>query len=319
MLIEDLKVVLKVAECRSITAAAEKLDMRVSTASAALKRVEASLGFELFIRTTRQLRISSAGEKYIPQCEKALLLLEQAAQNMKDDLDVVDGELRIALSSDLGRNLITPWLDEFLEVHPSVSLRVHISDSNIDFYRDTVDMALRYGKPDDANLYGFKICNVPGLLCASQDYLDKNGTPQHLHELPSHNGLFYQLHDIIHDVWSFSKTTDAFRSDQLVTEKIKMSGNRASNDGDLVRRWCVAGKGLAIKSCLDMSADLLAGRVVNVMPGYTPRVSELWLVFPSRQSITPAARLLRDALQEKCNCVLQQLIDVGIIKGDVFL
>ena len=123
MYLQDLQVILKVAEFRNITAAAANLDMRTATASAALKRVESVLGVELFIRTTRQLRLSSAGERYIPQCEQALLMLDQARQNMKDDLDIVDGELRIALSSDLGRNLVTPWLDEFMETHTNVSLR----------------------------------------------------------------------------------------------------------------------------------------------------------------------------------------------------
>ena len=301
MLLEDLQVVLKVAEFRSITAAATSLDMRTATASAALKRVESALGVELFIRTTRQLRLSSAGERYIPQCEQALLMLDQARQNMKEDLDFVDGELRITLSSDLGRNLVTPWLDEFMEIHPNVSLKTNISDSDIDFYRDSVDIALRYGSPTDSNLYGFKICNVPGLLCATQAYLDNNGTPEHPHDLASHNGLFYQLNDIIHDVWEFS--------DGETKYKIKMSGNRASNDGDLVRRWCVAGKGLAVKSCLDMSADLLSAKVVSVMPGFKPRATELWLVCPSRQSITPVVRLLRDTFREKCAGVLGRLVN----------
>lgn len=51
-----------------------------------------------------------------------------------------------------------------------------------------------------------------------------------------------------------------------------MSSNRAANDGDLVRRWCVADKGLAVKSCLDMSADLLLGKVMNVMPEFKPNL-----------------------------------------------
>jgi len=189
MLLEDLQLMLKVAEFRSITAAATHLNMRTATASAAIKRVESALGMELFIRTTRHLRLSSAGERYIPQCEQALLMLDHARQKMKNDLDIVDGELRIALSSDLGRNLVTPWLDEFMEINQNVSIRLNISDSNIDFYRDSVDIALRYGSPNDTNLYGFKICNVPGVLCATQEYLDKNDTPKHPHELPSHNGL----------------------------------------------------------------------------------------------------------------------------------
>ena len=309
MLLEDLQVVLKVARFHSITAAATNLDMRVATASAALKRVEKALGAELFIRTTRRLRLSSAGERYIPQCEQALLMLDQARQNLKEDLDIVDGELRVAMSSDLGRNVVIPWLDEFMEAYPDVSLRSHISDSNIDFYRDSVDIAIRYGMPDDANLYGFKICNIPGLLCATPGYLDKYGTPKHPHDLPLHNGLFYQLYDIIHDVWKFSH--------QGVEYKIKMSGNRASNDGDLVRRWCVAGKGLAVKSCLDMADDLLSGRVISVMPEFKPRSTELWLICPSRQSITPAVRLLRDKLKEKSRSILNQLINKRILNVSV--
>ena len=306
----DLQVVLKVAEFQSITAAAASLDMRTATASAALKRVEKALGAELFIRSTRQLRLSSAGERFIPQCRQALAVLEQARQNMIEDMGVVEGELRIAVSSDLGRNLAIPWIDEFMETHPKVSLRAHVSDSNIDFYRDSVDIALRYGSPNDANLYGFKVCNVPGLLCATQGYLDRNGTPGHPHDLASHNGLFYQLYDITHDVWEFT------RQEQKYT--VKMSGDRASNDGDLVRRWCVEGKGLAVKSCLDMSADLLAGRVVNVMPEFRARTTELWLICPSRQSITPAVRLLRDMFREKCANILERLVERGFLDDSVF-
>lgn len=311
MQLEDLQVVLKVAQFRSITAAATALDMRTATASAALKRVERTLGVELFVRTTRQLRLSSAGERYIPQCEQALMMLNQAQQNMKDEQDIVDGELRISLSSDLGRNLVTPWLDEFMESHPKIRLKVNISDSNIDFYRDSVDIALRYGSPKDANLYGFKICNVPGVLCATQSYLEKHGTPQHPQDLAAHNGLFYQLYDVIHDVWKFSKDGTEF--------KIKMKGDRASNDGDLVRRWCIAGKGLAVKSCLDMSQDLLSGKAVQVMPEFEPRSTELWLICPSRQSITPAVRLLRDHFREKSASVLKTLVSKGVLDESAFL
>lgn len=305
MLLEDLKVILKVAEFRSITAAAESLDMRTATASAAIKRVEKSLGIELFIRTTRQLRLSSAGEKYIPQCEQALLMLDQATQHVKNDLNVVDGELRIGLSSDLGRNVVASWIDEFMQLHPNVQFKAHISDSNIDFYRDPVDIALRYGSPNDASLYGFKICDVPRVLCAAPTYLDKHGIPENLAQLSQHNGLFYQLHDIVHDTWEFSAN--------LNKTKIKMKGNRAANDGDLVRRWCVAGHGIANKSCLDVANDLLSEKLVSLLPTYKPAETELWLICPSRQTITPAVRLLRDMFKEKCTAILTELTDKGIL------
>jgi DNA-binding transcriptional LysR family regulator len=96
-----------------------------------------------------------------------------------------------------------------------------------------------------------------------------------------------------------------------------MSGNRASNDGDLVRRWCAAGKGLAVKSCLDMSSDLLSGNVISVMPEFKPRSTELWLICLSRQLITPAARLLRDTFKKKSTGILNQLIEKGILNNSV--
>ncbi|WP_444926165.1 LysR family transcriptional regulator [Microbulbifer sp. ANSA003] len=310
MQLEDLRVILKVAEFRSITAAAASLDLRTATASAAIKRVESALGADLFIRTTRQLRLSSAGERFIPKCEEALLTLDLARQNLKEDSGQIDGELRIGASSDLGRNLVTPWLDQLLQEHPGLSLRVNISDSQVDFYRDPVDIALRYGPPADANLYGFKICDVPRLLCATPAYLQEKGSPKTPEDLSAHNGLFYQLHEIVHNNWEF------FRGEEIY--KIRMSGNRSSNDGDLVRRWCTSGYGLAIKSCLDMSADLLSGQVVATMRDYKPKATELWLVSPGRQSITPTVRLVRDTLRERCSGVLKQLLAEGLLSESDF-
>ena len=308
MLLEDLQVVLKVAELRSITAAATHLDMSTPRASTALKRVEAALGVELFIRTTRQLRLSNAGERYIPHCEQALLTLEQGRQLISSDLAIVDGELRIAVASDLGRNLVRLWLNEFMDAYPGVSVRLNLSDSSVDLFRDSIDIAIRYIRPgslNDATLYGFKICNVPNLLCASPHYLNKYGIPEHPSDLSTHNGLLYELYDITNDVWIFTK--------EGKEHKIKMTSNRVANNGDLVRQWCVDGKGLAIKSCLEISTDLLSGDLVGVMPEFKPTSTELWLLFPSRQLITPAARILREKIKKECTDILTQLIYEGIL------
>ena len=87
-------------------------------------------------------------------------MLANAKQNLKGDTGVIEGELRLGLSSDLGRNVIAPWLDDFMDLHDKITVKLNLSDSNIDFYRDPVDLALRYGTPTDANVYGFKICDV---------------------------------------------------------------------------------------------------------------------------------------------------------------
>lgn len=299
MLVDDLLIVLKVAEFKSIKAAAESLDTRVATASAAVKRVEKAYGLELFVRSTRNLRLSSDGEKFIPQFEEALNILNRIGQSVKEERDVIDGNLRLSVPSDLGRNIVLPWLDDFMQMHPALSIRLHVSDSNTDFYRDPVDIALRYGAPKDSSMYGFKLCDVPRILCASPDYISKNGKPEKPEDLQSHNGLLYQLNELTHDIWEFSK-------DENKT-KVKISGKHIANDADLIRRWCVNSKGIAVKSILDMSSDLLAGRLTRLLPDYEPKPTELWLICPSRQIITPAVRLLRDDLKRNLDKLLLEI------------
>lgn len=305
MTLDDLNIVLKVAEFKSITAAADSLNMSTATASAAVKRVEKELGIELFIRTTRRLRLSPAGERYIPRCQEGLNVLNIAKQEMLSEIDIVSGELRLSAPSDLGRNIILPWLDEFTDIYPNITLKMHIADKNIDFYRDPVDVAIRYGALSDENLYGFKICNVPRVTCASSGYLAKHGMPVVPDDVAQHNALLYQLYEKVDDEWCFTRDGKTF--------KVKTSSNKITNDADLVRRWCVAGQGIAKKSCLDMSQDLLNKTVVTILPDYVPTPTELWLVCPSRQTITPAIRLLRDFLIHKCQSVKDELKKEGIL------
>ena len=308
MLFDDLTVVLKVAKFRSITAAATHMNIRTATASAAVKRVEQSLGAELFVRTTRSLRLSSAGERFLPTCEQAMLMLTNAKQNLKGDTGIIEGELRLGLSSDLGRNVVAPWLDDFMDEHDKVSVKLNLNDSNIDFYRDPIDLALRYGSPDDASVYGFKICDVPRLLVASPSYIARHGALEKLEDLQLHNGLFYQLHDKVYNEWELLH--------QGKPLKIKMHGNRTANDGEMVRRWAVAGKGVAVKSGLDICDDITNGRLITLLPDYQPKPTQLWLICPSRQSITPAVRLLRDMLKARCAECLVRLKEASVTIAD---
>ena len=301
MLLNDLQVVLQVARLKSIRQAALSLDMQTATASAAVKRVENTLGITLFIRSTRNLRLSAAGETHLPQLEQAMGLLEQVRQGAKAHDTELNDELRIAVPSDLGRNVIAGWLDALMAAHPGLKLKLHLSDSNIDFYRDPVDIAIRYGSPKDSSLYGFKLCNVPRVLCASNDYLARYGTPQTPAELSAHNALLYQLHDVVYNNWAF-----------VTGEKVSVQGNRIANDADMVRRWCVAGFGAATKSALDMAGELLAGKVRALCLDTPPVPTELWLICPSRQIITPAVRALREHLREQCSELLDKLVTLNI-------
>ncbi len=95
---------------------------------------------------------------------------------------------------------------------------------------------------------------------------------------------------------------------------MKVNSNRAVNDGDIVRRWCVDGEGIAKKSCIDVAGDLLSGKLQRILTGYHVPLTEMWLMLPSRHLITPAVRLIRDELKQVIENKRQRLIQNQILK-----
>lgn len=308
MKIADLQVLLKVAELQSITAAANQLDMSASAASVSIKRIEKALNAQIFVRTTRKIRLTPEGERYLPLCQQALQLLQQGQVLIHEEQQSISGEVRMAVSSEMGRNLMRVLLNNIMDKYSDVTLRLQASDSRADFYRDGVDVALRAITKDAAkelNLYGFKICNTPHVLCASPSYINSHGEPLTPNDLLNHNALLYKLYEVVHDSWELYNDGQKF--------KIKMNSDRAVNDGDIVRRWCIDGTGIAKKSAIDVAQDLLSGRLQRLMADYTVPLTEMWLVLPSRQLITPAVRLIRDELKFTINELRAQLIAKGTI------
>lgn len=305
----DLELFVRTADFGNITAAAVQLDMSPAAASAALKRLEKHLGTELFIRSTRQLRITAEGERFLLHCRQALSSLDDAKASITEMKGEIAGEVRLSVSSDLGRNLILPWLDEVMDNNPKLSFQLSIGDSLADFYMDKVDVALRYGQPEDSTMVAFKLATVDRVICASPGYIATYGSPKKPEDLLQHNCLLYQLGNKTYNQWELlSKNNDEMISDTdgsiKSKYKIKVSSNRMCNDGDIVKRWAVAGKGIALKSRLDLSHDLNAGRVIELMPDYYVEPTSLWLICPSRKQVTPAILLLRDLLREKCQALL---------------
>jgi DNA-binding transcriptional LysR family regulator len=296
MNIQDLTLFVRTAQTCNITASALQLEMSPAAASAALKRLEKQLGVQLFIRSTRKLRITAEGERYLLHCTEALAALEKGKASLNQMQGKIAGEVRLSTSSDLGRNIVLPWLDEVMDVYPELSIQLNVGDSLADFFHDKVDMALRYGEPEDSSLVAFLIAKIDRVVCASPAYLAQHGEPKHPSELTQHNCLLYRFADRAYDTWPFADHTGKYA--------VKVSGNRLSNDADVVHRWVVAGRGITMKSRLDMAADLRKGNVVELLPDFTSPPISLWLICPNRTQVTPAMLMLRDMLRSKCEAEL---------------
>ncbi|GIC78729.1 LysR family transcriptional regulator [Moritella sp. F3] len=296
MNIQDLTLFVRTAQTCNITASALQLDMSPAAASAALKRLEKQLGVQLFIRSTRKLRITAEGERYLLHCTEALAALEKGKASLNQMQGKIAGDIRLSTSSDLGRNIVLPWLDEVMDIYPELSIQLNVGDSLADFFHDKVDMALRYGEPEDSSLVAFLIAKIDRVVCASPAYLAQHGEPKHPSELTQHNCLLYRFAERAYDTWPFADNAGKYA--------VKVSGNRLSNDADVVHRWVVAGKGITMKSRLDMAADLRKGNVVELLSDFTSPPISLWLICPNRTQVSPAMLMLRDLLRSKCEAEL---------------
>ena len=295
---QDLALFVATADLGSISRAAEHLGITAASASAALKRLERQLNVSLFIRSTRALRITSQGEHYLAYCRSALEQLDSGVAALNSMQGKVTGELRIAAPSDLGRNLLLFWMDDIMTDHPDLSIHLMLSDAITDFYNDKVDLAIRYGPVRDDSVVAFRIAKTRAFLFAAPHYLEQFGTPQTPEELQNHNCMLFNRDRRTYNEWRL-KPDNPDLNDPVT---IQVSGNRTSNDSEVVHRWVVAGKGIAAKAPLEMRADIDAGRVIRLLPEYSLSPMDLHLICPSRHQVSPAVLKLRDLLREKFAC-----------------
>lgn len=297
--LDDLQVFVRTAETGSLSAAARRLECSPAVASAALKRLEAQLQTRLLARSTRSLRLTAEGERFLGHARAALLALEEGRQALEGGRAGIGGVLHLSAPSDFGRNVLLPWLDAFQREHPRLCLRLHLGDRVADLYRQPVDIALRYGEPEDSNLVALPL--APGnrrVLCASPDYLAHHGTPRRVEDLTGHNCLLYLLGDRVHDRWRFVQGRRA--------QEVTVKGDRVSDDADAVRRWAVAGHGVSYKSWLDVAGDVAAGRLSLLLADHQGEAAPLNLICPHRAQVSPPVRLLHGFLRERCAGLLER-------------
>lgn len=291
--LEDLLVFVRAADNGSLSAAARELDLTPAVASAALKRLETALETRLLARSTRSLRLTPDGERYLAFARRGLAELASGRAAIAQGKNLIGGNLSLSIPSDLGRHVLVPWLDEFQLRHPQVRLQIRISDRLADMFRQSVDVVIRYGEPDDSSLVALPLTlDNHRVLCGAPAYLAKHGTPQVPDDLAGHNCLCFMLGESIYDHWRFGSRSGA-------PYTVAVSGDRVSDDAELVRRWAVEGWGLAYKSRLDVLQDLRARRLVAVLADYASEPYPLYLLCPHRLMVSPTVNTLRDFLSGK--------------------
>ncbi|WP_079227534.1 LysR family transcriptional regulator [Pseudomonas putida] len=284
----DLELFVRSSALGSFTAAAHEADLLPGQVAAAIKRLERDLDVRLFARTTRSLRLTAEGELYLPTAQRVLDTLRQGHEQLHGHHSTLRGVLQVSAPSDIGRNLLLPWLSAFRREHPALSLRFFLSDQIADFSRDPVDIAIRYGLNQDANYIALPLAPWNRrVVVASPGYLARHGRPRTPEELQQHDCLLYLQHNRVYDKW------------QLGNRTVQVRGPLVSDDADVVRRWALEGEGIVYKSWLDVSANIAAGELEILLPDHQGEATPVTLVCPHRKQLSPAVTQLYQWLRER--------------------
>ncbi|AZE89443.1 LysR family transcriptional regulator [Pseudomonas orientalis] len=293
----DLQVFVRTADSGSLSAAARGLGLTPAAASIALKRLETRLGSRLFARSTRSMRLTEEGRRYLDSVRVALAALTEGEQALKQHSQGLTGLLQVAAPSDFGRNVVLGWLDAFKAEHPHIRLQLMLNDNNADLFRDTVDIALRFGVPQDSSLIALPIApDHHRIACASPAYLARHGIPLHPTQLSRHSALRYMRQGQVNKTWRFRQGAQI--------EEVEVSGDYLSDDGEIVRRWALAGHGIAYKARLDVVGDLAAGRLVALFDEWQGEPAPFNLMCPHRLQVSERVKVLQRFLQERCRTLL---------------
>ncbi|CZF82228.1 HTH-type transcriptional regulator DmlR [Grimontia celer] len=291
-LLDGMVVFNEVVKCGSFTKAADKIGHSTSYISKEINKLEERLGVRLLHRTTRTLNLTAEGEIYHAQCRQIVEDAETLESAMLGHQTIPKGNLKISCPTNFGLNTLTPLLMKFSEKYPDVTFDVDLNDRKVDLVAEGIDVAIRASQfMNDSSLISRKIKTFQGVTIASPDYLAKNGTPTHPHELKNHKVLCYS-NLTNYDVWRY------IEQDGNVVE-VELDSFVTTNSSQLEVALCVAGLGITRMPLFNLNGELESGELVELFTHYQRVNVEMNLVYPSRKHMSSKVRSFIDFVLEE--------------------
>jgi LysR family transcriptional regulator, transcriptional activator for dmlA len=290
----DLELVLSIRDALSLTAAAAQLGVASPSITKRLAALEAKLGVKLFYRTTRRVAATAEGELL---CERAALLLagfSEAEEALRDQAREPSGKIRLAATFGFGRIWLGAALADFQILHPQVRIDLQLTEKLPDLAAEGFDAAVWLWAPQANRTNQWSatlLAKNERVLVAAPSYVKARGKPRSLEDLQQHDCLQVRESDTPSSTWHLSK--DAERKS---VQAIKITGALVSNSGELVRDWCLAGRGIMLRSLWDVAPMIASGQLVRLLPSYAMRNANIQWLAPFRVQTPQRVRLLREHL-----------------------
>ncbi|GAA5234239.1 LysR family transcriptional regulator [Verticiella sediminum] len=253
--LDDMRMLLAVADTGTLTRAAERLELAVSAVSRALARLERRLGVTLLRRTTRRLELTEEGEAFVAQARAIVAAAEALEEQMRLRRLRPAGRLRVDAASPFLLHVVVPWLAGYRERYPDVQLELDTNEGIVDLIERRTDVALRIGPLADSSLHARPIGRSRLRLVAAPSYLSRAGAPAGIADLADHVRLgFTQPRSL--NAWPLLDETGAV---------LQIVPSIAASSGETLLHMARAGLGIACLSDFMTRGDCRDGRLVEVL------------------------------------------------------
>lgn len=292
----DLELVLAVRDQGSLAGAARLLDLAPPAVTKRLAALEAGLGQRLFQRTTRRVSTTAEGDTV---CARAQVLLDgfrALEAELQERKAEPTGQIRLAATFGFGRLWLGPALAEFQARHPQVEIQLQLTEQLPDLSQGGFDGAIWLWQVQGRHASQWvsrRLARNQRVLVASPSYIERRGLPQKLQDLAQHACLVVRENGqagVAYDTWLLQRERDK------TTERVRVKGPLSSNSGELVRDWCLQGRGIMLRSLWDIAPQLASGELVRVLPGHAMPDADIHWLAPYPAAASRRIRLLIDFL-----------------------
>lgn len=283
-----MEIFVRIVETGSMTAAADVLDTSLTSVVRSLATLERALGTRLLNRTTRRIALTDEGREYFERCRRVLAEVEEAESALSARQTKPAGKLAITAPVMFGRLHVGPIVTGFLAAYPAVHVELLLFDRVVDLLDEGMDAAIRIGHLRDSSLIAVSLGTTRRVICASPDYLRREGTPDRPADLARHRCLQF-LGVVSGSEWEFPDGN----SDRKAT-RVAIKSVLATNQIDIALDACVKGLGCGVFFDYQVRELLAAGALCRILPAFEPAPIPVHVVYPHSRLLSSRMRSFVD-------------------------
>jgi len=256
---QTMQVFVEVAKQGSFVAASHQLGISAPATTKAIATLEGRLGVKLFNRTTRHVRLTESGMRFLQDAQQILEQLAEAEGAVRGVYAQPSGTLTITAPVLFGSLHIMPIVVEYLALYPEVNVRTLFYDRVTNLLEEEIDVAIRIGQLKDSNLYATQVGSVKRIVCGSPDYFKINGTPETPQALTEHKIIFPTTYEVTRS-WQFNDNGNSL--------SVKLSPHLVCNHNAAALNACVMGAGITRLMSYQAGEALAQGTLKRILTHY---------------------------------------------------